>query len=111
MSDMRFRNSYMVILMAAALGLVGCGEKSDDPGIFLSGTYALGPAVLSEDAPVLVALVSSIDRDALENHPRDVVIEYMVADRTTKTFRMDLFDKKISPDQDYYLFAFVDNKG
>ena len=109
MSGMRSRNfTYVMLMMAAVLFFAGCGDESDDPGMFLSGTYTIDAASDTADAPVLVALTRSIDNDLLENNPRDAVIEYMVADSTSQSFRMDLSGKNIGPDDRVYLIAFVD---
>ena len=106
---MRSRNfTYVMLMMAAVLFFAGCGDESDDPGMFLSGTYIIDAAFDTADAPVLVALTRSIDNDLLENNPRDAVIEYMVADSTSQSFRMDLSGKNIGPDDRVYLIAFVD---
>jgi len=100
---------YILIIFAAVLGILGCGDTPDDSGLFLSGTFSLSDADQDTDSPVLVALTNSIDADLLENNPRDVVIEYMVADRTNGTFRMDLSKKNIQPEDEVYLIGFVDN--
>ena len=106
---MRSRNfTYVMLMMAAVLFFAGCGDESDDPGMFLSGTYTIDAAFDTADAPVLVALTRSIDNDILENNPREAVIEYMVADSTSQSFRMDLSGKNIGPDDRVYLIAFVD---
>ena len=106
---MRSRNfTYVMLMMAAVLFFAGCGDESDDPGMFLSGTYTIDAAFDTADAPVLLALTRSIDNDLLENNPRDAVIEYMVADSTSQSFRMDLSGKNIGPDDRVYLIAFVD---
>jgi len=106
---MRSHNLYILIIFAAALGILGCGDESNDPGLFLSGTYSLLDDGQSMDSPVLVVLTNSIDADLLENNPRDVVIEYMVADKSNNSFRMDLSSKNISPEDDVFLIAFADN--
>nr|MDA3896244.1 hypothetical protein [Desulfobacteraceae bacterium] len=106
---MRSHNLYILIIFAAVLGILGCGDESNDPGLFLSGTYSLLGDGQSMDSPVLVVLTNSIDADLLENNPRDVVIEYMVADKSNNTFRMDLSSKNISLEDDVFLIAFADN--
>ncbi len=110
---MRFRNLiYVMLMMAAVTALSGCGDDSDDPGMVLSGTYEIDVADVSDDAsdaPVLVALTRSIDNDLLENNPREVIVEYMVADRKNQSFKMDLSDEPVDPDEKFYLIAFVDN--
>ncbi len=106
---MRSRNLYILIILSAVLGIFGCGDTPDDPGMFLSGTFSIHDAGQSANSPVLVALTNSIDADMLENSPRDVVIEYMVADRKNGTFRMDLSNKHIGAEEDVYLIAFADN--
>jgi len=106
---MRSHNLYILVLFAALFGVLGCGDDSDDPGVFLSGTYSFAEGDHNTDSPVLVILTSSIDADLLENDPREVVIEYMVADTSNKTFRMDLSEKNIKPEDDVYLIAFEDN--
>ena len=85
----------ILIIVAAILGIIGCGDTPDDPGLFLSGTFSLSESSQKTDSPVLVALTNSIDADLLESNPRNVVIEYMVADRTSGTFRMNLSEKNI----------------
>jgi len=100
---------YIYLLLIVLLGIFGCGDESDDPGLFLSGTYSINDTGQSADSPVLVALTNSIDADQLENNPRDVVIEYMVADKSNATFRMDLSDKNIDAEDEVYLIAFADN--
>lgn len=100
---------YTFLFLIVVSGIFGCGDESDDPGLFLSGIYSINDAGQSADSPVLVALTNSIDADELENNPRDVVIEYMVADKTNGTFRMDLSDKNIGAENDVYLIAFIDN--
>jgi len=95
---MRFHNFYILIMIAAFFGILGCGDDSDDSGLFLSGTYSFAESDQNTDSPVLVILTNSIDADLLENDPRDVVIEYMVAETSNKTFRMDLSDKNIKPE-------------
>jgi hypothetical protein len=97
------------MLFAAVLGILGCGDKPDDPGMFLSGTFSIHDAGQSINSPVLVALTRSLDTDLLENSPKDVVIEYMVADKTNGSFRMDLSDKNINDEDEVFLIAFADN--
>ncbi|MFZ2632531.1 MAG: hypothetical protein WA081_14830 [Desulfosalsimonadaceae bacterium] len=98
----------LAICIAAFIGVCGCGDTSDDPGLFLSGTFTLPEADTNSDAPLLVALTNTLDADVLENRPREAVIEYMVADKGGGSFRMDLSDKKIKPGDSAYLIAFID---
>ena len=95
---MRFHNLYILIMLAALFGILGCGDDSDDSGLYLSGTYSLSGSDQNTDSPVLVILTNSIDADLLENDSRDIVIEYMVADTSNQTFRMDLSNKNIKPE-------------
>jgi len=107
---MRSPKQFLLLALCLAVfsGLCGCGDTPDDPGLFLSGTFTLPEADKDSDAPVLVALTTSLDSEALENSPRDVVIEYFVADKAGGSFRMDLSDKKVQPRDTVYLIAFVD---
>jgi hypothetical protein len=98
----------LVICLTAFSGVCGCGDTSNDPGLFLSGTFTLPEAEKDSNAPVLVALTTSLDAGSLENSPRDVVIEYFVADKAGGSFRMDLSNKKVQPGDTVYLIAFVD---
>jgi hypothetical protein len=98
----------LVICLTAFSGVCGCGDTSNAPGLFLSGTFTLPETEKDSNAPVLVALTTSLDAGALENSPRDVVIEYFVADKAGGSFRMDLSNKKVQPGDTVYLIAFVD---
>jgi len=106
---MRFPRLFILIMLAAISGVFGCGDESNAPGLFLSGTFSVNDAGPGTDGPILVALTRSMDANLLESSPGDVVIEYMVADRKNGSFRMDLSDKNIGPEDDVYLIAFVDN--
>lgn len=99
---------FLGLCLAVVCGLCGCGDTQDDPGPFVSGTFTIPESDRASDSPVLVALTTTLDRDALENRPRDVVIDYMVADKAEGAFRMNLSDKKVKPGDTVYLIAFVD---
>ncbi len=100
---------YTWLFLIALLGIFGCGDDSHAPGLFVSGTLSLTDMDKSSDAPVLVAVTNSLDADLLEKNPRDVIIEYMVADKKNSSFRVDLSDKAVKPGDEIYLIAFVDN--
>lgn len=99
---------FLALLLAMVSGWWGCGDTKKEAGPFVSGTLTIPEADRETDAPVLVALTTTLDRDALENHPRDVVVEYLVADKDEASFRMDLSRKKVKPGDSVYLIAFVD---
>jgi hypothetical protein len=71
---MRSHNLYLTLMLAAFMAISGCGDESDKPGMFLSGTYSIDDAGQSENSPVLVALTRSIDNDLLENNPRRTAV-------------------------------------
>ena len=100
---------YTLLFLIALLGIFGCGDESHAPGLFISGTFSLTEMDKSSDAPVLVAVTNSLDADLLENNPRGVIIEYMVADKENSSFRIDLSDKAVKPGDEISLIAFVDN--
>ena len=56
---------YTLLFLIAFLGIFGCGDESDDPGLFISGTYSVPEAFINPDSPVLVAVSNSIDSDVL----------------------------------------------
>ncbi|MFO7838326.1 MAG: hypothetical protein R6X08_02350 [Desulfosalsimonadaceae bacterium] len=110
---MRFRNYSIRLLCVLFLLLLlfpGCwGDDSDDPALVLSGTLTMPDAVKQSDAPVMVAVLRSMDADALASQTADAVIDYVTADKAAGTFRIDLTDAPVSPGDEVYLIAFADN--
>ncbi len=95
-----------MILLAC---MAGCGDDSKDTGPVLTGTFSLPEGLADSDAPVLVAVANTLDRDILENRPKEAILAYVVADRENNSFTVDLSRQNLSPGDEIFLIAFLDH--
>ena len=110
---MRFFNDrnclWLTILTVLLLNCGGCGEGTDKPGLLVSGTLAFDASLRKGDAPVLVAVISTLDNRQIQENPRDAFIRYAAAGGNGKTFEIDLSDTWLKAGDRVSLIAFIDN--
>ena len=106
---MCFNKIKLVFLISAVLIFCGCGDDSKKEGISLSGTLSFDESARIDNAPVLVAVLNTLDYHLLQDNPKQAIIKYVSADNGGTSFHVDLSDTGLQPGDEIYLISFIDN--
>lgn len=84
-----------------------CGANNEE--LFISGLINIENVETAISGPIMVAVTTTDDINAIEQYPQTAILAAYGVDRKTPFYHADLGDTGLSAGDSIYVFAFVDN--
>ncbi len=88
--------------------LLGCGEPSAPPDLYVTGSVAGAALAEYPHDPVMVLIARKADITAIRNDPMNTLAAYVGVEPGSRSFRIDLAASGLGPGDTVFIAAFID---